>query len=166
MTPASVAQKEYPALEAVIPQLEDLWFRQALLADEPTMAYNHSYGGTLAFPREKWQSWHDRWIVHGGGKRLYRYLKDFRLGFVGEIACHLDPDTNRYMADVLVKAEYRGRGFGSQGLALLCCLAKENGVEALYDDIAIDNPAAELFKRNGFVEEYRTEEIILVRKCL
>jgi len=33
-----------------IPRLEDLWFRQALLADGQTMSYNHAYGGTIAFP--------------------------------------------------------------------------------------------------------------------
>lgn len=153
-------------LKAVIPRLEDLRFRQALLSDAQTMSYNHGYGGTISFPRDAWQSWYDRWIVTGGKLRFYRYLKDPWLGFVGEIACHLDPDTNRYMADVLVKAEHRGRGFGSQGLTLLCRLAKDSGVDVLYDAIAIDNPAVALFKRSGFAEEYRTDEIILVRKCL
>jgi len=85
---------------------------------------------------------------------------------VGEIAFHPDPETGRYLADVLIKAEYRGRGFGGQGLALLCRLAKEKGVGVLYDDIAIDNPAVGLSLRNGFAEELRTEEYILVSKRL
>ena len=29
-------------LELVIPTLEDLWFREKLMADEETMAYNHA----------------------------------------------------------------------------------------------------------------------------
>ena len=37
---------------------------------------------------------------------------------------------------------------------------------ALYDDIAIDNPAAALFLKHGFEEEFRTEEIIMLRKIL
>ena len=34
------------------------------------------------------------------------------------------------------------------------------------DDIAIDNPAITLFLRHGFVEEYRTDEIIMLKKEL
>ena len=36
------------------PKLSDLWFRQALLADEETMSYNRAWGGTIAFPEEDW----------------------------------------------------------------------------------------------------------------
>ena len=32
--------------------------------------------------------------------------------------------------------------------------------------IAIDNPAAELFLKAGFTEEYRTDEIIMLKKEL
>ena len=49
---------------------------------------------------------------------------------------------------------------------MLCSAAKENGISALYDDIAIDNPAIGLFLRHGFVEENRTEEKIFLRKEL
>lgn len=153
-------------VQPYIPRLEELGFKQALLADEQTMTYNHAYGGTIAFPREAWQGWYDRWILQGGKQRFYRYLMDPELGFVGEIAFHLDPETGRYLADVLIKAEYRGRGFGSQGLALLCRLAKEKGIDVLYDDIAIDNPAVGLFLRMGFAEEARTEEYVLVSRRL
>lgn len=36
----------------------------------------------------------------------------------------------------------------------------------LYDDIAIDNPAISIFLKEGFIEEYRTDEIILLKKIL
>ncbi len=42
----------------------------------------------------------------------------------------------------------------------------KNGVSVLYDDIAIDNPSITLFLRHGFVEEYRTDEIIMLKKEL
>ena len=35
-----------------------------------------------------------------------------------------------------------------------------------YDDIAIDNPSITLFLRHGFVEEYRVDEIIMLKKEL
>lgn len=153
-------------LQTYIPQLEDLWFRQSLISDEETMSYNHAYGGTIAFPKEAWENWYSCWVVNHENRRFYRYLQDDRKGFVGEIAYHYDENNQKYMADIIVKAEYRGNGFGDQGLKLLCRAAKENGLDLLYDDIAIDNSAAALFLQNGFEEEYRTDEIIMLRKCL
>ena len=37
------------------PQVEDLWFRQALLADPATMSYNDAWGGTIDFSRDRWE---------------------------------------------------------------------------------------------------------------
>lgn len=47
---------------------------------------------------------------------------------------------------------------------LLCEMAKADDVEVLYDSIVIDNPAILLFLKMDFLEEYRTEEIIMVKK--
>ena len=152
-------------LELVVPALEDMWFREKLLADEETMSYNHAWGGTIPFPQENWRDWYDYWVVNHEGRRYYRYLKDEQ-GFVGEIAYHYDPEYDGYVANVLVYSEYRGRGYGAQGLALLCDAAKENGIRILYDDIAIDNPAILLFLKQGFCEERRTEEKIILKKDL
>lgn len=153
-------------LQIYTPQLDDLWFRQSMMSDEETMSYNHAWGGTISFPKESWEDWYDYWVVNHENERFYRYLKDDKRGFVGEIAYHLNAETEQYMDNVIVKAEYRGNGFGNQGLKLLCCSAKENGVTILYDDIAIDNSAIALFLKNGFEEEYRTDEIIMLRKNL
>ena len=49
---------------------------------------------------------------------------------------------------------------------LLCNAAKQNGVKLLYDDIAIDNPAITMFLQNGFMEEYRTHKVIMLKKEL
>ncbi|MCR4584763.1 MAG: GNAT family N-acetyltransferase [Lachnospiraceae bacterium] len=152
-------------LEAVVPALEDMWFRESLLADEETMSYNHAWGGTIAFPKEKWQDWYDCWVVDHENRRYYQYLKDEN-GFVGEIAYHYDPEYEGCVADVIIHSKYRGRGYGARGLELLCAAAKENGVDVLYDDIAIDNTAAGLFLKQGFYEEYRTEDKIILKKNL
>lgn len=149
------------------PKLEDLWFRQMFMADEETMSYNHNWGGSIPFPREKWGSWYERWIANPEGKRFYRYLQDVANGeFVGEIAYHYDEGQKIHIADIIVYAKYRGKGYGKQGLLLLCDAAKENGIDILYDDIAIDNPAIHLFLQAGFCEEYRTDEIIMLKKEL
>ena len=34
------------------PGLDELWFKQALLADPDTMAYNRAWGGCVDFPEE------------------------------------------------------------------------------------------------------------------
>ena len=41
------------------PSLENLWFRQKMMADEETMSYNHAWGGTIPFPKEAWHGWYD-----------------------------------------------------------------------------------------------------------
>lgn len=148
------------------PEYEDLWFRQMMLADEDTMSYNRAWGGTIDFPKERWRSWYDFWVERPEGKRYYRYLKNEHGDFVGEIAYHYDFDMRGYAADVIVYSKWRGKGCGEQALELLCDAARANGLTALYDDIAIDNPAVHLFLKMGFVEEYRTQEKICLRKAL
>lgn len=148
------------------PEYEDLWFRQMMLADEDTMSYNHAWGGAIDFPEERWRSWYDFWVERPEGKRYYRYLKNEHGDFVGEIAYHYDSDMRGYAADVIIYSKWRGRGYGARGLELLCDAAKANGTAELYDDIAIDNPAVRLFVKKGFVEEYRTQEKILLKKAL
>lgn len=150
-----------------IPKRDELWFRQALLADAETMSYNAAWGGTVAFPAQEWNGWYDHWLVECGGKRFYRYLvNDATHEYVGEVAYHFDEDEKLYLADVIVHASKRGRGYGRAGLELLCQAAKEHGVAVLYDNIAIDNPAITLFLSCGFVEDYRTDDAIYLRKDL
>ena len=149
------------------PKLEELVFRQELLADPDTMAYNHAYGGTIDFPQERWADWYVRWGEDGAGERFYRYLRRESDGaLVGEAAYHFDGEFGEYVCDVLVSARYRGLGYGRQGLKLLCAAAKENGVRRLADNIALDNPSIELFRQCGFRERLRTEKYILVEKDL
>ena len=147
------------------PKLEELWFRQQMLADEETMAYNHDWGGTIAFPKEAWKAWYEHWIADHGGRRWYRYLKDGGQ-FIGEVAWHYDEELRHYTADLLVDAGFRRRGYGGAALEMLCAAAKESGIAVLYDDIAVDNPAIPLFLRHGFTEEGRTERQIFLRREL
>ena len=85
---------------------------------------------------------------------------------MGEISYHLDELRNIYICDVIIKAEFRKQGFGTQGIQLLCEAAKANGVEALYDDIAADNPSVHLFLKNGFSIEFQNDEIVIVKIVL
>ena len=71
-----------------------------------------------------------------------------------------------YLADVIIYAPYRGKGYGRKALLLLCETAKDNGIKELYDDIALDNSSVALFLSCGFAEVLRTSEYILVKKEL
>lgn len=161
------AADEAAMLELVTPALAEMDFRQALLADEATMSYNHAYGGTIAFSEERWEKWYCKWIGAEDPRYFYRYLYSSKLGvYVGEAAYHYEAETGRYLCDIIVHANYRGQGFGKLGLSLLCEAAKENGIEELYDDILLDNPSVQLFLKNGFDEVGRTEEAYIMRKKL
>lgn len=149
------------------PQLAELDFRKSCLGDPETMSYNHSYGGTIDFPRECWTDWYARWVEGETGERFYRYLcLEASQTFVGEAAYYYDGEFGEYICDVLISAQYRGQGFGRQGLDLLCAAARENGVKRLVDNIAVDNPSIELFLNAGFRERLRNEEYVLVEKEL
>ena len=152
-------------IELYKPCIEDLWFKEKMMGDEQTMSYNHAYGGTIPFPKEYWADWHDRWITNHNSKRFYRYIKENDT-FIGEVAYHFDEEKRIYIADVIVFAPYRGKGYGRKGLMLLCEAAKENDITELHDDIAIDNPSIELFLKLEFVEVLRTNEYVLVKKKL
>ena len=154
-------------LKVVKPKLEDLWFRESMMADIETMSYNDAWGGTIPFPKEDWEEWYTLWVRNSGQERYYRYLKDdANKVFVGEISYHFDKLRNIYLCDVIIKAEFRKQGFGTQGIQLLCEAAKANGVEVLYDDIAADNPSAHLFLKNGFSIEFQNDEILMVKTVL
>ena len=149
------------------PSLNELSFRELMLSDEETMSYNRAWGGTVPFPMEDWADWYEYWVVNAGVKRFYRYIKDSSSGeFIGEIAYHYDEERQIHVADVIVFSQHRNKGYGTKALRLLCEEAADRGVEVLYDDIAIDNPGISIFLREGFSEEYRTNEIIMLRKDL
>ena len=152
-------------IKMYLPKKEELWFRELFLSDKDTVSYNHAWGGTIAFPMGDWDEWYNHWVINANNKRFYRYLVDANTNeFVGEVAYHFDG--KYYLADIIVHFKYRGRGFGKEGLNLLCEYAKSVGIKELYDDIAIDNPAIKLFLDLGFKEEYRTDKIIMLKKCL
>lgn len=149
-----------------IPAVEDLWFRKMLLADPETMAYNAAWGGTIDFVEDQWGKWHDFW-VRNPQRRFYCYVASGNSrSFVGETAYHWDEREKKYFADVIILARNRGKGYGKAALELLCREALRNGVPALYDNIAADNPGISLLVQAGFQEEYRTGGIILLKKEL
>ena len=149
------------------PEPAELAFRQALLADAATMSYNHAWGGTVPFPPERWPAWYARWVDADPRERFYRYIRCAETGrFVGEAAYHVEPETGLVLANVIVAAPLRGRGFGGAALERLCACASARGIPAMCDRIALDNPAVALFLAHGFVEVSRDAEAVLLRRNL
>ena len=149
------------------PVLDELDFRKSLLADPETMSYNDAWGGTIPFPQEDWKEWYQDWLERPDSERFYRYLYDTeQRQFVGEAAWHYDEERKIHICDVIVPAKYRNRGYGSEGLRLLCEEARRNGIAVLYDDIAADNPAWKLFLKNGFEIDRQDNDVVMVKKVL
>ena len=147
------------------PNIDDLWFRQQLLNDKETMSFNNAYGGTINFSKDKWNSWYTKWFDNNPNY-FYRYLINGNNDFVGEVAYKFDETRNVYILNIIIHNKYRHNGYGKQGIRLLCKEATNNGICEIYDDIAIDNTSIELFKDLGFIEVYRTNEYIMVKKQL
>lgn len=145
------------------PAFEELKFRQLLLADEKTMEYNHSYGGTISFSKDRWENWYKRWIGNESDDYFYRYIfAEDRNEFVGEAAYHRDTESNRYFCDVIVMDKFRGNGYGREGLLELLQSAKRKGIKVLYDNIADDNSSVGLFLSVGFTVWEENDDSILV----
>ena len=51
------------------PTIDELEFRESLMADEETMSYNRAWGGTIPFPKTKWEQWYQRWLEDPGSQR-------------------------------------------------------------------------------------------------
>lgn len=154
-------------LKAVVPSLSEMNFRQMLLSDEQTMSYNKRWGGIIPFLESEWNEWYRVWVSGNSKERYYRYLYSVELEtFVGEIAYHYDQQHKVYIINIIIKAEFRGHGFGREGLVLLMQSAKGNGIEALCDTIAIDNPSIALFQELGFIEKWRNEAFVMLEKQL
>ena len=155
-----------PDISFYIPSLDDLWFRQSMMADPETMSYNRAWGGTIPFPRDKWEKWYEIWVKNPE-KRFYRYITAGKSrSYVGEAAYRYEETRGIYLADIIISAKCRGKGYGKAGLERLCAAARQAGIPELYDDIAADNPGIALFLKCGFREVSRTEGIILLKRDL
>lgn len=154
-------------LKLIKPEISQLEYRQKLIADRDTMAYNAKWGGTIDFPPEKWEKWYERCLNDANDKQFYRYIYSEEDNcFVGEVAYRYDEGYGEYIANIIIEYKHRGKGYGGEGLRLLMDAAKANGVAKLCDDIAADNPSIALFKEMGFSEEWRNDDAVMMAKKL
>ena len=148
-------------IKLVKPEYKDLYLRTKLLKDKNTMSFNHNYGGTIAFNESDYKAWYEKWINGDNRHYYYVYLDDT---FVGEAVYYLD--NGKYMISIIIDNRYHNMGIGNVTLTLLIDDAKQNGINELYDEIAIDNPSINLFIKNGFSIIKQNKESILVKKSI
>lgn len=136
-----------------IPTRAQLWYRQRLLADPATMAYNRGYTlgfagydsatGCIDFPKKDWEAWYD-WFIGGAPARYYAYIARSCDGaFIGEVNLHKSGDGPWYDMGIVIEAAHRGRGYAAPALRLLLAQAFEVlNAAAVHNDFEAARAAA------------------------
>ncbi len=130
------------------PEYNELFFRQSLLSDPETMAFNRfkdpgpDYDpktGCIEFPRGTWALWYDFWLEHEPDN-FYAVIADGRTP-LGEISWHFDGE--EYRVGIILLAKHRRKGYCAPTLELLCRKAFETfDLPALSATVSTANPAA------------------------
>ena len=63
-----------------------------------------------------------------GTDHYYRYLMNPENEYVGKNAYHYDELRDIYLCDVIILAQYRNCGYGTDALQQLCTAVKNNGI--------------------------------------
>ncbi len=145
----------------IVPHKEDLWFKKEMKEDPDTMDYNAGYDlniagynradGTIQTDlRELKNVWAEKWI--GNEPINYYYFIKNDNAFVGEIYAKFDRAKNSYEIGIVIKGEYRGRGYATPAIKLLCEELKSQGVKKLYHKLPESRKSAiKADINNGFV---------------
>ena len=142
---------------------ETMPFRQRMLSDPATMAYNAPWfppDGCLPFPEEEWDEWLDKWTGREP-ERFCGFLADETGELVGEICWH---SFGAGMGVVIVAA-HRGRGYGEEGLRLLIDRAFSHPeIASLTNEFEPDRAAAMAVHRKlGFVPVSEENGVVTLR---
>lgn len=155
-----------PKLVLHVPGLKEMAYRQGILAQPETMAYNRGQmidapgydaaTGCIDFPMADWRYWRDVWLWREPS-RYSAYLKDEENDrFVGEVCYYYDMESDMHAAGVLIEARHRNRGYGVEGLRLLAAHAfLHPEVDALFADLPLDREqAVRMYLTAGFREAH------------
>lgn len=149
-------------LKLHVPKLEEIAFRQFLLADPETMSYNAPWfppNGCVDFPRELWAGWHRQWI-NQEPDRFYAYLQRTKDGaWIGEVNFQYSPSDNWWEMGIVILASERGKGYAKEGLRLLLDRAFKTGeVHTLHNSFEVTRDAAYQVHRSLGFQEVGTED--------
>lgn len=148
-------------LELIVPQKEDLWFKKEMKEDPNTMDYNAGYdlnidgynrqNGTIQTDiNELKEVWAKKWI--GNRPAIFYYFIQENHQFIGEIYAKYDVSRNSYEIGIVIKGEYRGKGYSTPAIQLLCEELKKHGIKKLYHKLPMCRKAAiKADINNGFI---------------
>ncbi|MBO5248316.1 MAG: GNAT family N-acetyltransferase [Clostridia bacterium] len=135
-------------LRLYLPQYNELLFREQLLSDPKTMAFNrfkepspdyHPDTGCIDFPRGTWALWYDFWMDREPDN-FYAVIADGRTP-IGEVSWFFDGKTHN--VGIILLAKYRQKGYCSPALRLLAQRAfEQNDLPALTVTLSTANTAA------------------------
>lgn len=132
-------------LELYVPCLDELNFRQLMMADPDTMSYNagwdvsypgyHPDTGCIDFPESEWADWYDYFIGHEP-ERYFAYIRRTSDGaFLGEVNFHYTPEKDWWDMGIVIHAPYRGMGYAVPALRLMLKHAFEKcGITCIHND--------------------------------
>lgn len=159
-------------LKLYVPGLREMDARQKWLADPATMAYNagqpfeadgyDAATGCIEFPMGDWRYWRDVWLWREPN-RYSAYLMDEETGtFVGEACYYYDMDSDSHGTGILIAAEHRNKGCGTEGLRLLVQQAfRHEEIDTLFATLPVDREdAVRMYLTNGFREVGCVEGIV------
>lgn len=145
----------------VVPNKEDLKYRQKWMNDPKTMSYNAGFDlnlkdynketGTISKTDEEMLIWYDKWI-NKEPDRYFAYIHSVDENEpIGEIYYY--PDGDVHSMGILISDKFRGKGYSYLALLELEQVAFEkNNISELSDMIPLDRIGAiKSFKKAGFV---------------
>ena len=151
----------------VVPNKEDLRYRQMWMNDPKTMSYNAGFDlnlkgynkedGTISKTDKEMIKWYNKWI-NKEPDRYYAYIHSIDESEpIGEIYYYLDGDI--HSMGILISDNYRGKGYSYLALLELEEVAFEkNDINELSDMIPLDRVGAiKSFKKAGFIHTDKEE---------
>lgn len=116
-------------LELYLPEWNDLWFQEKLLADPETMFYNkdwdvtykgyHRDTGCVDFPESQWAEWYANWIGQEP-ERFFAYVRRTSDGaWIGTVSFRYSPQDDWWEMSIVLYAPYRGMGYAEPALELM-----------------------------------------------
>ncbi len=157
-----------------IPSLDELLYRQKIMQDPATMAYNKGYDidspdydretGCILFPRDEWEGWYD-YFVGSEPERFYAYIvRDADGAFIGEVNLHRSGCGPWHEMGIVIEACYRGQGNSRCALKLLLehAFEKMNATEVRNDFEETRIAAMKTHLSVGFEELERKDGIVLL----
>ena len=148
-------------IELVVPNKEDMCYREKCMSDPETMSYNAGYDvsydgyhydtGCIDFPKEKWEDWYN--VKMTNPNFYYAYIKDVDTNeYVGYLNFNLDSNTGHATMGIVIESTHRGKGYMKPALIRMINVAKAKGVKVLTDTVPENRVGAlNVFYSLGFV---------------